>query len=91
MFNQFIILMDISNIARPTDPGRIAARGIDQQLGRLERNVDTIAQQSDSHVNNSSKQYALVEQHEIVNAVRANARSLQVSNQVVGTLLDIKV
>ena len=87
--------MDIFNITKPVysapDPGRIATEGIREQLGRLDRNVDAIAIQSDSHFNDSSKQFALVEQHEIVNAVRANAKSLQVANQVVGTLLDIKV
>ena len=38
-----------------------------------------------------SRDYALVEQHEIVRAIRANAKSLEVTNQTIGTILDIKV
>ena len=38
-----------------------------------------------------SRDRELVEQNEIVNAVRANARSLEASNQALGTIIDIKV
>lgn len=85
--------MDISNIVKPVysvpGPGHIAAQGTREQLGRLDRNIDAVANQDDSQSSDSSKQYALVEQHEIVNAVRANTKSLQIANQAIGTLVNI--
>ena len=38
-----------------------------------------------------SRDRALVEQIQIENAVRANARSLEAANETLGTLLDVKV
>ena len=59
---------------------------------RLDQNVAEVAkgEGSDSFAT-GSRDRALVEQQEIVQAVRANARSLQASNQALGTIIDIKV
>jgi hypothetical protein len=69
-----------------------AAQGIRTQEQRFERNVAEVARNEDTQTRDSSSQdRALVEQGEIVQAVRANARSLEAANQRIGTLVDIKV
>ncbi|MFT5219773.1 MAG: hypothetical protein ACI9LO_000568 [Planctomycetota bacterium] len=68
-----------------------AEAGIRQQIQRLDENVTTVAQSSFENSADADPQRSLVEQQEIVQAVRANASSLVASNEVVGTLLDIKV
>jgi hypothetical protein len=74
------------------DASSSAVEGIREQLTRLEQNVNEVAQgESSDSLASGSRDRALVEQGEIVRAVRANARSLEASNQVIGTLLDIKV
>lgn len=75
-----------------TDASGSAAAGIREQLKDLEQNVAEVAQgESNGSLDSGSRDRALVEQGEIVRAVRANARSLEASNQVIGTILDIKV
>ncbi len=69
-----------------------AAEGIREQLTRLDQNVAEVArgESSDSFAP-GSRERALVEQKEIVLAVRANARSLEAANRALGTIIDIKV
>jgi len=75
-----------------TDASGSAAAGIREQLKDLEQNVTEVAQgESNDSLDSGSRDRALVEQGEIVRAVLANARSLEASNQVIGTILDIKV
>jgi hypothetical protein len=75
-----------------TDAGSSAIAGIREQLAGLERNVAEVAQgESNGSPDSGSRDRALIEQGEIVRAVRANARSLEASNQAIGTILDIKV
>lgn len=74
------------------DASRSAVEGIREQLGRLDQNVAEVARnQSSEGFAPGSRDRALVEQQEIVRAVRANARSLEAVNQVLGTIIDIKV
>ncbi len=69
-----------------------AAEGIRTQEQRLERNVAEVARNEDTQSHDTGSQdRALVEQREIVQAVQANARSLEAASQRIGTLLDIKV
>ena len=69
-----------------------AAEGIRTQEQRFKRNVAEVARNESSQARDSSSQdRALIEQGEIVQAVQANARSLEASSQRVGTLIDIKV
>ena len=88
--------MNVINPAKPLyplpDANTSAVEGIREQLNRLQRNVAEVARpESGDTFAPGSRERALVEQNEIVNAVRANARSLEVANQTVGTLIDIKV
>ena len=71
------------------DASRSAVEGIREQLHRLDRNVAEVASAESSDA--FARERALVEQHEIVRAVRANARSLEAANQALGTIIDIKV
>ena len=74
------------------DAGRGAAEGIREAMRRFERNVTEVAQGEDSQtLAPGSRDYALVEQQEIVRSVRASAKSLQTASQTLGTILDIKV
>ncbi len=69
-----------------------AEQGIREQLTRLDQNVNEVARaESSDSFDSGSRDRALVEQHEIVRAVRANARSLEAANQAIGTIIDIKV
>ncbi len=82
-----------TNAQYPTaDAAHSAEQGISEQLTRLDQNVADVAraESSDSFAS-GSRDRALVEQNEIVRAVRANARSLEVANQAIGTIIDIKV
>lgn len=87
------------NIGGPNKPiyaiaeaNRSAVQGIREQLQRLEQNVAEVARNDGSDAFASgSRERALLEQDEIVRAVRANARSLEAANQTVGTIIDIKV
>ena len=74
------------------DAAHSAAEGISEQLTRLDQNVAEVArgESSDSFAA-GSRDRALLEQHEIVRAVRANARSLEAANQAIGTIIDIKI
>jgi hypothetical protein len=88
--------MNITGPAQPryqaSDASSIAAEGIREQLTRLDQNVAEVARgEGSDSLASGSRDRALVEQSEIVRAVRANARSLEASNQVIGTILDIKV
>ena len=74
------------------DASRSAAEGIREQLTRLDQNVAEVARgESGDTFAPGSRERALVEQKEIVLAVRANARSLEAANSAIGTILDIKV
>jgi len=69
-----------------------AVEGIRTQEQRFERNVAEAARDEGPQGRDSSSQdRALVEQGEIVQAVRANARSLEAASERVGTLVDIEV
>lgn len=88
--------MNISNPAKPVypspDASRSAVAGIRAQLARLDQNLANVAQGERSNsFTEGSRDRALVEQHEIVDAVRANARSLETAKETLGTILDIKV
>lgn len=88
--------MNITGPSQPQyttpDTSGNAVEGIREQLTRLDQNVAEIAQgESSDSLASGSRDRAIVEQGEIVRAVRANARSLEASNQVIGTILDIKV
>jgi len=75
-----------------SDASSVAAEGIREQLTRLDQNVAEVARGEDSDsLASGSRDRALVEQSEIVRAVRANARSLEASNEAIGTILDIRV
>ena len=50
-----------------------------------------IAQRSTDASSTGSLDEALLAQHEIVRAVQANARAFESGNQVIGTILDIKI
>jgi hypothetical protein len=79
-----------------------AAEGIRTQEQRFERNVAEVSRNEPTQTresssneatqtsDSSSRDSALVEQGEILQAVQANVRSLEVSNQRVGTLVDIE-
>ncbi len=88
--------MNVISSAKPLypipDASRSAVEGIREQLERLDRNVTEVARsESGDTFSPGSRERALVEQNEIVNAVRANARSLEAANETLGTLLDVKV
>ena len=69
-----------------------AAEGIRTQEQRFERNVAEVARNESTQTRDSSSQdRALIEQGEIVQAVKANARSLEAASQRIGTLVDIEV
>ena len=68
------------------------AAGIGDQLTRFEQNVAEVARgESSDSLDSGARDRALAAQSETVRAVRANARSLEASNQAIGTILDIKV
>jgi len=69
-----------------------AVEGIRTQEQRLERNITEVARNEDAQSHDAGSQdRALIEQGEIVQAVQANARSLEAANQRIGTIVDIKV
>ena len=73
------------------DASSVAAQAVNRQVDRLERNIAEVAQSDFGKGQGQSIATALVEQQEIVRAVQANAKSLQVANQTLGTLLDVTV
>lgn len=74
------------------DASRSAIEGIREQFARLERNVNEVARgESSNSFAPGSQQRALIEQQEILRATRANARSLETANRMLGTIIDIKV
>jgi hypothetical protein len=88
--------MNITSTPRPQyaipEASRSAVEGIREQLQRLDQNVAEVARGDGSEsFAPGSRDRALVEQNEIVLAVRANARSLEAANQALGTIIDIKV
>ena len=88
--------MNISGPAKAVfplpDASHSALQGIREQLDRLQRNVAEVASaESNNTLSPGSRDFALVEQQQIVQAVKANARSLETANEVIGTILDIKV
>ncbi|MCP4494172.1 MAG: hypothetical protein GY820_43740 [Gammaproteobacteria bacterium] len=79
-----------TSILSPTNQS--ATEGIRAPEQRFERNVAEVAGSDSVKSHDADTQdRALVEQGEIVRAVKANARSLVTSNQLVGTLVDVKV
>ncbi len=69
-----------------------AVEGIHQQLTRLDQNVAEVARTENGDTfSPGSHERAIVEQNEIVLAVRANAKSLQAASQALGTIIDIKI
>ena len=69
-----------------------AFQGIQVQQQRLEQNVEQIANsEAGAGRDTSSQDRALVEQIDIVNSLQANARSLEVAGERIGTLVDIQV
>ncbi len=79
----------ISLIPGPTNSAR---EGLRTQEERFERNVAEVTEPESSNTEESNnRDRALVEQEEIVQAVRANARSLEAANQAIGTLIDLRV
>ena len=88
--------MNISGVSSPIttiqSASSSAIEGVRTQEQRLERNVVEVARSEDAESQNlDSKHKALVEQQEIVQSVRANARSLEAASQRIGTLVDIQV
>ena len=78
--------MDISSVANN------AYLGLQLQQQRLNENVAQVASvESASGRDTRTQDRALMEQIEIISALRANARSLEVSQERIGTLIDIKV
>lgn len=68
-----------------------AVEGIRTQEELLERNVAEVARNEGSQSHDTSSQdRALVEQKEIIQAVQANARSLEAANERIGTLVDLE-
>lgn len=87
--------MNIPGVGNPTTvippATNSAAEGIRTQEQRFERNVAEVARNEETQSRDSGSQdRALVEQREIVQAVQANARSLEAASQRVGTLIDIE-
>lgn len=68
-----------------------SSEGIHRQQQRLQSNVAEIAQRSTEPSSTGSLDEALLAQHEIVRAVEANARAFETANQVIGTILDVKI
>lgn len=87
--------MEVGAVNRPPyiipDASISAEEGLREQLTRLDQNVTEVAKAEDSDSFSSGRDRALVEQTEIVRAAEANARSLEASNQTLGTIIDIKV
>ena len=68
-----------------------AVEGINTQQQLLERNVEQVSEGRGAEAQNTNSQdKGLVEQQQIVTAAQANARSLEASNERLGTLIDIK-
>ncbi len=88
--------MNVINPVKPLypvpDATRSAVEGIREQISRLDKNVTEVARaEKGDESAPGSRDRALVEQIQIENAVRANARSLEAANETLGTLLDVKV
>ncbi len=91
-----VLLMNIPGVS--SSPSLIppatnsAAEGIRNQEQRFERNVAEVARNEETQSHDAgSRDRALIEQGEIVQAVQANARSLEAASQRIGTLVDIEV
>ena len=81
----YLIVVDISNYANN------AYLGLRIHQQRLNDNVAQVASVEPANGRDTSTQdRALMEQIEIVSALRANARSLQASHDRIGTLIDLK-
>ena len=87
--------MEVGSVNRPPyvipDASISAEDGLREQLTRLDQNVNEVAKAEDNDSLASGRDRALIEQNEIVRAAQANARSLEASNQTLGTIIDIKV
>ncbi len=91
-----MLLMNISGVSSSTtlipSATNSAADGIRTQEQRFERNVAEVSSNNQTQARDANSQdRALIEQHEIVQAVQANARSLEAASQRIGTLVDIEV
>jgi|TARA_B110000459_G_C16380924_1_gene389791 hypothetical protein len=68
-----------------------AVEGINTQQQLLERNVEQVVESQGADAKDSQSQdRILVEQQQIVTEVQANARSLEMSNERLGTLINIE-
>jgi hypothetical protein len=68
-----------------------AVEGINTQQQLLERNVEHVVESQGADAKDSQSQdRILVEQQQIVTEVQANARSLEMSNERLGTLINIE-
>ena len=88
--------MQISHLGKPAallaEPGANAVDGIREQFDRLERNAAEVARpQNGDGFAPDTQARSLVEQLEILQAVRANAKTLETANEAIGTIIDIKV
>jgi hypothetical protein len=80
-----LITVDISSLANN------AYLGLRLQQQRLNDNVSQVSSvEATSGRDTSTQDRALMEQIEIVSALRANARSLQAAQDRVGTIIDLK-
>jgi len=88
--------MEISSLVRSSQivPSftNSAVEGINTQQQLLERNVEQAAKSQGADTKDSqSRDKALVEQQQIATEVQANARSLEISNERLGTFINIEV
>lgn len=69
-----------------------ATSGLQEQNQRFEKNVEELASSSNTENRDSySQDKALIEQQEIINNFKSNARALEAANQNIGTIIDIEV
>ena len=88
--------MDISSVTVSSLSGGSAitnaVSGLQEQNQRFEKNVEEVASSSSASSHDTSSQdKALVEQQEIVNNFKGNAKALSVANETIGSIIDLKV
>lgn len=82
----------VKSVYSAPDAASNAVEGLREQFARLERNVNEVARgERGEGFGPGSQERALIEQQEILRNTRANARSLETANRVLGTIIDIKV
>ncbi len=93
--------MNITRSAAPgytqTNPTQIATDGVREAMQRLNDNISKVAQtqKTDSSGDRPSGVGSVVstlaEQQQMLREVSANSNSLRTANQMVGTIIDVKV